>query len=95
MKTKRSGVSPAGTSTVNAERVGSAEFRGNLAKYLRQAKSGRPVIVQERGKSAYLLLKFEEPESPSVFGCMRQQTEYVAGSIYNADEKIWRKDKLS
>lgn len=35
-------------STSDAQRVGAAEFRGNLAKYLKQAKAGTPVIIQER-----------------------------------------------
>ena len=74
-------------SAAHAERVGSAEFRGNLAKYLKQAKSGRPVIIEERGRSVYVLLRFEESESASVFGCMRERTEYVAGAIVNATER--------
>lgn len=78
--------SKARISTSHAERVGAAEFRGNLAKYLKQAKSGRPVIIQERGRSAYVLLKFEEEASMLAFGCMRERTEYTAGAIVNADE---------
>ncbi len=73
-------------STSHAERVGTAEFRGNLAKYLKQAKAGRPVIIQERGRGAYLLLKFEEEASRPAFGCMRDLTEYVGGTVVNADE---------
>lgn len=70
----------------HAERVGSAKFRGNLAKYLKQVKSGRPVVIEERGRSAYVLLKFEEEESTSVFGCMRERTDYAAGTVVNAAE---------
>jgi antitoxin (DNA-binding transcriptional repressor) of toxin-antitoxin stability system len=66
--------------------VGAAEFRGNLAKYLKQARSGVPVIIQERGRSAYMLLKFEEEATASAFGCMRQRTEYTTGDVVNADE---------
>lgn len=75
------------TARSHAEHVGAAEFRGNLAKYLRQAESGRPVIIQGRGRSAYVLLKLEEEEVPaSVFGCMRGRTEYTAGTVVNSTE---------
>ena len=73
-------------STSHAERVGTAEFRGNLAKYLKQAKSGTPVIIQGRGRVAYLLLKFEGEASPSAFGCMRERTRYMPGAVVNAAE---------
>lgn len=74
-------------STSHAQRVGAAEFRGNLAKYLKQAKSGTPVIIQERGRSAYVLLKFEEEgAATSAFGCMRERTEYTTGTVVNAAE---------
>lgn len=78
--------SKAPVSTSHAERVGTAEFRGNLATYLKQAKSGRPVIIQERGRSAYVLLKFEEGASTSAFGCMRERTRYMPGAVVNAAE---------
>ena len=73
-------------STAQAPHVGAAEFRGNLAKYLKQAKAGTPVIIQERGRSAYVLLKFEDAPPASAFGCMRERTEYVAGEVVNANE---------
>lgn len=78
--------SKARISTSHADRVGTAEFRGNLAKYLKQAESGRPIIIQEHGRSAYVLLKFEEGASTSAFGCMRERTEYASGAVVNADE---------
>jgi len=70
----------------HAERVGAAEFRGNLAKYLKRARSGTPIIIQERGRSAYVLLRFEQEASPTVFGCMRERTEYGQSAVVNADE---------
>jgi prevent-host-death family protein len=76
-------------STSQAERVGSAEFRGNLAKYLKRAKSGRPVIIQERGRSAYVLVRFEEEDAAPAFGCMRERTEYAAGTVLNATRESW------
>ena len=77
------------TARSHAERVGAAEFRGNLAKYLRQAKSGRPVIIQGRDRSAYVLLMLEEEEevSASIFGCMRERTEYAAGTVVRSPEE--------
>src|SRR5215468_8536528 len=69
-----------------AECVGTAEFRGNLAKYLKRAQSGRPVIIQDRGRRAYVLLKLEEAPRAPMFGCMRERTEYVRGTIVNAEE---------
>lgn len=74
-------------SVAHAERVGTAEFRGNLAKYLKQASAGRPVIIQERGRSAYVLAKLDDEPRPSVFGCMSDRTEYVAGTVVNAAER--------
>ena len=71
-------------SVAQGERVGIAEFRGHLAKYLKQASSGRPVVIQERGRSAYVLLKLDDEAVPSIFGCMRGRTEYAAGSVVNA-----------
>jgi prevent-host-death family protein len=76
-------------STSHAERVGTAEFRGNLAKYLKHAKSGHPVIIQERGRSAYVLVKFEEADAAPAFGCMRKRTEYTAGTVFNAAPESW------
>lgn len=73
----------------HAERVGAAEFRGNLAKYLNRAKAGRPVIIQERGKSAYILVRFEDDEAAPAFGCMRERTECAAGAVVNATRESW------
>lgn len=78
-------VSP--TARSRAVRVGAAEFRGNLAKYLRQAESGRAVIIEGRDRSAYVLLKLEEDVSASVFGCMRDRTEYTAGTVFRSAEE--------
>jgi len=73
--------------TTRARRVGVAELRGNLATYLRAAKAGQPILIQERGRSAYVLTRFEEEPLPSVFGCMRDRTDYVAGAVVNAGEE--------
>lgn len=78
---------PAPSSLERADRVGTAEFRGNLAKYLKQVSAGRPVVIQERGRSAFVLLKLEEEPLPSVFGCMRHRTEIAAGAVVNAAER--------
>jgi hypothetical protein len=77
-------VSPA--ARARAVRVGAAEFRGNLAKYLNQAESGRAVI-EGRNRSACVLLKLEEDVSASVFGCMRDRTEYSAGTVFRSAEE--------
>ncbi len=61
--------------------VGSAEFRGNLAKYLRRAKEGLPVIVKERGKPTYILRRLDEESLPSVLGGLRERTSYSPGAI--------------
>lgn len=45
------------------------------------------MVVQERGRSAYVLSKLEDEPIPSIFGCMRERTEYVAGTVVNADEQ--------
>jgi prevent-host-death family protein len=74
-------------SVAYAERVGVAEFRGNLAKYLKQASAGRPVIIQERGRGAYVLLELEDEPAPSIFGCMKDRTAYVASAVVNAAER--------
>jgi prevent-host-death family protein len=76
-------------SSSRATHVGTAELRGNLAKYLRQAKAGTPIIIKERGRSAYVLLRFEDAAEPAAFGCMRARTEYAAGAVVNASE-AWR-----
>ena len=78
-------MSPAARS--RAVRVGAAEFRGNLAKYLRRAKSGRPVIIEGRDRSACVLLKLDEETSASVLGCMRDRTEYSAGTVFRSPEE--------
>jgi prevent-host-death family protein len=73
-------------SLTHAERVGAAEFRANLAKYLKQAEAGRPVIVQDRGRGACLVSRFDEEPPPSILGSMSSRTEYVAGSVVDAGE---------
>jgi prevent-host-death family protein len=75
--------------TLSAERVGTAEFRGNLAKYLKQARAGRPVIIQERGRDAYVLVKLEDEGAAQPFGCLAARTEYTSGVVLNAEES-WR-----
>jgi len=77
----------------NLSLAGSAELRANLAKYLKLVKGGRPLIVQERGKSAYVLLKYEEQPPESVLGCLRDRTEYVRGTVVNAKE-AWSAGEL-
>jgi prevent-host-death family protein len=68
-----------------AESVGIADLRANLAKYLKLAAMGRPVIVRERGRAAYVLTRYQEQED-EVFGCMRERTQYTEGTVLNADE---------
>lgn len=70
----------------HSDRIGTAEFRGNLAKYLKQARSGRPVVIQERGRSRYLLLRFDQEAAPPIFGCMRERTGYTRGAVVHATE---------
>jgi prevent-host-death family protein len=72
-----------------SEAVGTAEFRANLAKYLRQARTGRPVLIQERGRSAYVLSRLDEVPPSSIVGCMRERTECSSGVVVNAREQ-WR-----
>ena len=72
-----------------SDAVGTAELRANLAKYLARASAGRPVIIQDRGRRAFIISKLEEEAPRSVFGCMRERTEYVAGAVVNAGEP-WR-----
>lgn len=87
---KRTGkAEPSRRSTAHSEAVGTAEFRANLAKYLKQASAGRPVLVQERGRSAYVLSRLESELPPSIVGCMRERTQYSAGAVVNASEQ-WR-----
>ncbi len=74
------------SSAAGAERVGITELRGNLAKYLKQAKAGRVVIIQERGRSAYVLASFAAAAPASVLGCMRSRTEYTSGATLGATE---------
>jgi Antitoxin Phd_YefM, type II toxin-antitoxin system len=74
------------TSVARATQVGVADFRGNLAKYLKDAKAGRPIVVLERGKKAYVLQRFDETPLPSVWGGMHARTEYVQGEVVNACE---------
>ncbi len=69
----------------HAERVGTAKFRARLASYLKQARSGRPVVIQERGRDAYVLMRLDQPPA-HVFGCMRDRTEYEEGAVVNAAE---------
>jgi prevent-host-death family protein len=82
-----------GATTTTAERVGTAEFRGNLAKYLKQARAGRPVIVQGRGRDAYVLIRLEEDGEPPPFGCLADRTDYAREGVLGAEER-WRAGKL-
>jgi antitoxin (DNA-binding transcriptional repressor) of toxin-antitoxin stability system len=79
--------------TAIAARVGTAEFRGNLAKYLEQARAGRPVIVKGRGRDAYLLIRLEEDGEPPPFGCLADRTDYARGVVLGAEE-TWRAGAL-
>lgn len=80
-------------STAHATRIGTAEFRRHLAKYLEAANAGRPVVIQGRGRNAYLLLKVEDERPASVFGCMRERTDYAAGTVVNATEE-WKSGEM-
>ena len=73
--------------------VGTTELRGNLARFLKQARSGTPVIIKERGRKAYVLSRFEEPAAPAAFGCLRERTRYAAGAVVSARES-WPAGKL-
>ena len=73
-------------SSATAERVGAAEFRTNLAKYLKLARSGRKVIIQQRGRNAFVLTRFEEGAPTTVLGCMRDRTQCAEGAVINARE---------
>ncbi len=77
----------------DAERVGASEFRANLAKYLKLAKAGTTVIIQERGRNAYVLVGAEDDAQPDGFGCMRDRTEYVPGAVVGARES-WRAGRM-
>jgi len=70
----------------HAERVGTAELRGNLAKHLRAVGAGRALVIQDRGRDAYLLSKLADESPPSVFGCMRDRTDHGAAAVVNAAE---------
>lgn len=76
----------------DSESVGTAEFRAKLAKYFQQANAGRPVIIRERARSAYVLSRLEEVPPPSIVGCMRERTE-LSGDVVNANEP-WRPGDL-
>ena len=67
-------------------RVGTAELRSNLAKYLKLAQSGQKIVILQRGQSAYVLSRFEEPTPGSVLGCMRERTKHTPGEVVNAGE---------
>ncbi len=84
-RTARSHAKPR-VATSRAHRVGVAEFRGNLAKYLQQAEAGTPVVIQDRGASKYVLLRFDEDAPLPIFGCMRERTAYAKGAVVNATE---------
>lgn len=68
-----------------AESVGVAELRANLAKYLKLAASGRAVIVRERGRPAFVLTRYQEPDE-GIFGCMKDRIRYTEGTVLNANE---------
>lgn len=80
-------------SMVDAERVGTTELRGNLAKYLKKAKAGSPIIVQERGVDTYVLQAYQPEAAPSVFGGLRERTRYHADAVPNATE-AWTSGEL-
>ncbi|MGH7283403.1 MAG: hypothetical protein ACRELY_17890 [Polyangiaceae bacterium] len=73
------------TQRSKAEHVGTADFRANLAKYLRRVKLGRVLVVQERGKDSFMISKIE-PLADSGRGCMKDRTTYEPGAILNAEE---------
>jgi antitoxin (DNA-binding transcriptional repressor) of toxin-antitoxin stability system len=66
--------------------VGTAEFRTNLAKYLKLARAGQNVVILQRGRIAFVLSRFEEAAPLPVLGCLRDRTEYVQGAVLNAKE---------
>ena len=74
------------------ESVGIAELRANLAKYLKQASAGRPIIVRERGRPTWILTRYQERQE-DVFGCMKERTRYEQGTVLNADES-WLPGKM-
>jgi prevent-host-death family protein len=82
-----------GAATATAERVGIAKLRGNLARYLEQARAGRPVIVQERGRDAYVLIRLEEDGETPPFGCLADRTDYARDVVLGAKER-WRAGEL-
>jgi prevent-host-death family protein len=74
-------------------KVSAAEFRKHVRKYLKAASTGHDVIIQERGRSAYVLRRLETKERPSIFGCMREFTQCEAGVVWNATEE-WGASEL-
>jgi prevent-host-death family protein len=74
-------------STARASRVGVAELRGNLARYLKQADAGTPIVIQVHGASKYVLLRFDEAAPPPIFGCLRERTAHAKGAVVNATEQ--------
>jgi prevent-host-death family protein len=74
------------TAAAHAEHVGTAEFRARLAKYLARARAGRPIVIQERGRDTYVLLRLEPAGAPDAYGCMRGRIEYAGGAVVNASE---------
>ena len=73
--------------------VGTAEFRRQLAAYLKLARAGQEVVIQERGHDAYLLVRLAASPPPSVFGGMRDDTDYDPDVILNAEES-WEPGSL-
>lgn len=73
-------------STARADRVGTAEFRRNLAKYLGQARAGRPVTIVARSGDAFVLVRADVDAPRSIVGCMRDRTSYLSGSVVGATE---------
>ena len=71
---------------VATHRVGTAEFRTNLAKYLRLAETGHRVVILQRGKGACVLSRFDGNAPAPVLGCMQDRTEMAAGAVVNAGE---------
>ena len=84
-----------GVSAAQADHVGTAEFRAQLAKYLERARAGRAVVIQERGRDAYVLVRFDDArgEASQPFGCMRARTEYAEGAIVSGAE-TWSPGKM-
>jgi hypothetical protein len=64
-----------------------------MAGYLKLAESGRQIIILQRGKGTFMLVKVEEDAPSSVFGCMQDRTQLQAGAVLNAQED-WRAGSL-